>query len=102
MSKHFIRLSVILGMILGLFFTAEALKEKPPGPTPDIRILLSLDKAPTEPYHPKEPIEVTLSLTNAGSEEVMREGWTAMEFWLLLQFYDENGKLISESTDKGD
>jgi hypothetical protein len=95
MSKSVIKIAAILVMIFGLSLSAEALKEKPPGPPPDIRVLLSLDRAPTEPYRPKEPIRVTLSLTNAGSDEVMRKGWTDMEFWLLLQFFDENGKLIT-------
>jgi hypothetical protein len=89
------KIFIILVSIFGLFLTAEAVEKEAPGKPPDIRILLSVDKAPTEPYHPKEPIKVTLSLTNAGSDEVMAKGWSDMEFWLLLQFFDENGKLIT-------
>jgi hypothetical protein len=95
MSKSVIKMAVILVMIFGLLLSAEALEEKPPGPPPDIKVLLSVNKAPKEPYRAKEPIMVTLSLTNAGPDEAMRKGWTGMEFWLLLQFFDENGKLIT-------
>jgi hypothetical protein len=95
MSKSVFKISIILVSMLGLFLTVEAVDKKPPGSPPDIRILLSVDKAPTEPYHFKEPIKINLSLTNAGSDEVMRKGWKNMEFWLLLQFFDENGRLIT-------
>jgi hypothetical protein len=95
MNSSLARISIILISILGIYVTAAAGKEKWPGPPPDIKVLLSVDKAPTDSYHPKEPIKVSLSLANAGSAAVMRKGWTDMDFWLLLQFFDEKGKLIT-------
>jgi len=87
------RLSVIAGVVLlGVIAGAGLAQAAPPGPPPDIRVSLALDKTS---YGPGEPIMVTVALENLGAEEITTAGFSDTEFYLLLQFFDENGAVIT-------
>ena len=88
------RLSVIVGVVLlGVIAGAGLVQAAdPPGPPPDITVSLALDKTS---YGPGESIMVTLALENLGAEEITTEGFSDTEFYLLLQFFDESGAVIT-------
>ena len=82
-------------MIVFCLVAAAAFAE-PPGPPPDIAVVLSLDRTADQPYYPNDPILISLRLENLEPDEIIiRKGWSEMEFWLLLQFFDEKGNIIT-------
>lgn len=87
------RLSVIVWVVLLGMIAGTALAQDPPGPPPDIKVSLALDKTS---YGPDEPIMVTLALENLGTADIITsEGFSDTEFYLLLQFFDESDTLIT-------
>ena len=84
-------LAILLGM--GSFTIGNSpVNAAPPGPPPDIQVVLSLDKST---YYPGDPINVTVALVNSGADEIIKKGWSNMEFWLLLQFFDDKENIIT-------
>jgi len=80
---------VLLGVVAGAGLATAA----PPGPPPEIKVSLALDKTS---YGPDEPIFVTLALQNLGTAEIITsEEFSGTEFYLLLQFFDESGAVIT-------
>ena len=93
MKKSPINISTTLAWMIGFFLVAGTALAEPPGPPPNIAVVLSLDRTVDEPYYPDDPILVTLALENVGDyDEIMRKGWRDMEFWLLLQFFEKDNR----------
>jgi len=61
---------------------------------PPIKVSLALDKTT---YAPGEPVLATLSLVNTGGDIITVEGFSARDFYLMLRFTDEDGKVITSS-----
>lgn len=59
---------------------------------PPITVSLALDK---NIYAPGEPILATLSLVNTGGDIITVEGFSARDFYLMLQFSDESGTVVT-------
>jgi len=84
-------LAILLGM--GSFTIGNSpVNAAPPGPPPDIQVVLSLDKST---YYPGDPIMVSVALVNSGADEIIKKEWSNMEFWLLLQFFDDKENIIT-------
>jgi hypothetical protein len=70
---------------------------------PEIKVVLSLLSPPEDRiYYPPSQsnppsIMMNISLVNQGPEEIMKDGWKEMEFWLLLRLYDEKNRVITSN-----
>ena len=95
MKKSLLAVPTIFVWMIGLTI-AGGIAGAQPGPPPEVKIILSLDKPTDEPYYPGEPIMVSLWLENLGVDEIMRKGWSDMDFWLLLQFTIEGHTITSD------
>ena len=98
MNRSVFALLSILVCMIGLSIADGTAQGEPPGPPPDIKVVLSLDKAT---YYPEDPIMVNLGLVNEGVDEIVRKEWPDTEFWLLLQFFDEKGNIITADVKRG-
>jgi Putative metal-binding motif len=93
MKKWIFIIGSILVWMIGLSIGKGVARAAPSGPPPDIAVILSL--ADTTVY-PGDPIIVTLSLENVGSQdEIMDDIFSGQDFHLLLRFYDETGRVIT-------
>jgi len=95
MKKSLFNISTTLVWMIGFCLAAGTVLAGGPGPPPDIPVVITLDKSVDQPYYPGDPITVTLGLANVGPDEWMGGDWTGMEFWVLLQFVDEKGNIIT-------
>ena len=83
--KRVLFITVLIAMIaLG----GGSLQAAPPA----ITVSLALDKTI---YAPGEQILATLSLSNAGGDIITVEGFSARDFYLMLQFSDESGTVVT-------
>jgi len=98
MNKPLGVLASVLMLMIGLGAGA-VMAQTEPGPPPEIDLIVSFQGGTVidgeRVYYPPDPITVDLTVFNNGVTEIMREGWPDMEFWLLLQFFDEKGRLIT-------
>jgi len=100
MNRYLVILSICLGCLIGaplLSGIAAAQDDAPP-----FQVVLSLIDPPADRvYAPGSdpsiptPVEMNISLAYDGPGEIMKQGWTDTEFWLLLQFQDEWGRIIT-------
>jgi hypothetical protein len=96
MNKRLVSIVIIMVWVIGLRIGSGVAQADPTGPPPNIKVTLALDK---DTYLPGEPILVTLALENKGDPLIMAKEFTEGDYYhLLLQFFDESGKVITSDS----
>jgi len=84
------RVLSITALIISIAAVGGTLQAAPPA----ITVSLALDKTT---YGPGEPILATLSLVNSGGDIITVEGFSGRDFYLMLQFSDESGTVVTSN-----
>lgn len=96
MNRWLFTIGIIFLWVPGLSIGSGIAQADPMGPPPNVKVTLALDKVT---YVPGEPIVVTLALENTDDPLIMAKEFKEGEYYhLLLQFFDESGKVITSDS----
>jgi hypothetical protein len=77
-------------IMMGVVFTADGIAQEAP---PDMKVTLALEQSI---YGPDVPIHLVMTIANEGNVDVITpKGFSDLEFYLFLRFFDEKGNVIT-------